>query len=59
VLTQQVDPENRNGRLDAAAIPPAETSSDSFFEMRHFGPSAFRVFQYSVVLSNFPTESIK
>jgi hypothetical protein len=27
VLTRQVEPENRNGRLDAAATPPAETSS--------------------------------
>ena len=27
VLTQQVEPENIIGRLDAAAIPPAETSS--------------------------------
>jgi hypothetical protein len=26
VLTQQVEPENRNGRLDAAATLPAETS---------------------------------
>jgi hypothetical protein len=26
VLTQQVEPENRNERLDAAATPPAETS---------------------------------
>jgi hypothetical protein len=29
VLTQQVELENRNGRLDAAATPPAETSSVS------------------------------
>jgi hypothetical protein len=29
VLTQQVEPANRNGRLDAAATPPAETSSVS------------------------------
>jgi hypothetical protein len=29
VLTQQVEPENRIGRLDAAATPPAETSSVS------------------------------
>ena len=28
-LTQQAEPENRNGRLDAAATPPAETSSVS------------------------------
>ena len=28
-LTQQVELENRNGRLDAAATPPAETSSVS------------------------------
>jgi hypothetical protein len=26
VLTQQVEPEIRNGRLDAAATPPAEAS---------------------------------
>jgi hypothetical protein len=29
VLTQQVEPESGNGRLDAAAIPQAETSSAS------------------------------
>jgi hypothetical protein len=28
-LTQQVEPESRNGRLDAAATPPAETRSVS------------------------------
>jgi hypothetical protein len=27
VLTQQEEPESRNGCLDAAATPPAETSS--------------------------------
>jgi hypothetical protein len=29
VLAQQVEPENKNGRLDVAATPPAETSSAS------------------------------
>jgi hypothetical protein len=29
VLTQQVEPENINGRLDVAATPPAEASSVS------------------------------
>ena len=29
MLTQQVEPENENWRLDAAATPPAEISSVS------------------------------
>jgi hypothetical protein len=37
VLTQQVEPENINGRLDAAATPPAETSSVSGAKLQDLG----------------------